>query len=146
MHRLPLAALVALVAAPAAPLAEDPAGGSSAPKAHDFESFQLVLLIRAPTWKKLPEAEAQALQAAHLGHLERMGKAGKAVVCGPFDDQADPSLRGACIYAVKTAQEARDLAGADPAVKAGQLRVEAVTWWVEKGYLAFPKAQPAERR
>ena len=34
--------------------------------------------------------------------------------------------------------EARALAEADPAVKAGRLRVEMMTWYTEKGALAFP--------
>jgi hypothetical protein len=32
------------------------------------------------------------------------------------------------------------LAEQDPVVKAGQLRVEAMTWWFGKGYMTFPKA------
>lgn len=108
----------------------------------EMEAFQLVLLMRAPTWKKLPDSEASALQSAHLAHLEKMWKAGKAVVCGPFDQQQDPAFRGGCVYAVKTADEARQLASADPAVKAGQVRVEVMTWWVGKGFMTFPKTPP----
>jgi uncharacterized protein YciI len=117
------------------------------PKAAPFEMerFQLVLLVRAPTWRKLPEEEAKALQAAHLGHLTRMWEADKAVVCGPFGDQQDANLRGACVYAVKDAAEARALAEEDPIVKAGQLRIEAVTWWVGKGYMTFPKRPAAAK-
>jgi len=135
-------------AARAAEAAPAPASPKGAPQGAPFEmeSFQLVLLVRAPTWKKLPEAEAQALQAAHLAHLTRMGEQGKAVVCGPFGDQADPSLRGACIYRVGSAAEARALAEEDPTVKAGQIRIEAVTWWVGKGVMAFPKAPPQGNR
>lgn len=122
-----------------APAAQAPA--KEAPKGAPFEMerYQLVLLVRAPTWRKLPDAEASALQAAHIAHLTKMGEEDKAVVCGPFGDQADPSLRGACVYAVKDVAEARALAEADPVVKAGQLRIEAVTWWVGKGYMTFPK-------
>lgn len=137
----------ALAAEPAAPAA----AGESAARApegapSDMESFQLVLLMRAPTWKKLPAAEASALQEAHLAHLTKMGEAGKAVVCGPFDAQADPTFRGACIYAVRTPEEARELASGDPAVKAGQLRLEVMTWWVGKGYMTFPKTPPVTQR
>jgi uncharacterized protein YciI len=136
--RLIATALSAL--APAALLAAEPASPpAGAP--FEMESFQLVLLVRAPTWKKLPEAEAEALQAAHHAHLARMGERGQALVCGPFADQADPALRGACIYRVGSASEARALAEQDPAVKAGQLRIEAVTWWVGRGYMAFPRAR-----
>ena len=132
-----LAAVAAALAAPGARAA--PPGGAPM----EMESVQLVLLMRAPTWKKLPDDEAKALQAAHLAHLGKMAEAGKAVVCGPFDRQEDPAFRGACIYAVKTPEEARALASDDPTVKAGQLRVEVMTWWVGKGHMTFPKAPPA---
>lgn len=134
-----LAALLACL--PAAAAEPAPAPAPAAPRAgFEFERFQLILLVRAPTWKKLPDAEAEALQAAHLAHLTRMGDEGKAVVCGPFADQQDVSFRGACIYRVGSADEARALAEQDPTVKAGQLRIEAVSWYVGKGHMTFPKA------
>jgi hypothetical protein len=45
-----------------------------------------------------------------------------------------------CLYRVGSVEEARKLAEQDPAVQAGQLRVEAMTWWYGKGYMTFPKA------
>lgn len=132
---------------PAAPPPPAREAAKEAPKDAPFEmeTFQLVLLVRAPTWKKLPEEETRTLQAAHIAHLTKMGEAGKAVVCGPFADQQDVSLRGACIYAVKDVAEARALAEEDPIVRSGQLRIEAVTWWVGKGYMTFPKRPAAGR-
>ena len=128
-----VAAAVAL-AAPGA-RAEPPKGAPM-----EMESFQLVLLMRAPTWKKLPPEEAEALQKQHIAHLTAMGDSGKMVVAGPFSDQADPAYRGVCIYRVGSVAEARALAEQDPIVKAGQLRIEAMTWWYGKGYMTFPKA------
>jgi uncharacterized protein YciI len=142
MRRAPLAAALAVlvVAAATGPL---PARGADKP--FEMESVQLVLLIRAPTWKKLPAEEAEALQKRHIAHLEAMGKAGHAVVAGPFSDQTDPAYRGVCIYRVGSVEEARKLAEQDPAVQAGQLRVEAMTWWYGKGYMTFPKAAAAPK-
>ncbi len=141
MHRKAVAAAVLLAALPAvAPAADEARPAAQAAPKFEMESYQLVLLMRAPTWKKLPPEEAEALQKAHIGHLEAMGKAGHAVLAGPFSDQADPAYRGACIYRVGSAAEAKALAEQDPAVKAGQLRPEVMTWWVGKGYVAFPKA------
>lgn len=141
MRRAPIlvALLVAVLAAvlPALPLAADP------PK-FEMESYQLVLLLRAPTWQKLPQEEAEALQAKHIAHLTAMGESGKMVIAGPFSNQADPAYRGACLYRVATPEDARALAEQDPIVKAGQLRVEVMTWWVGKGYMAFPRAPVAK--
>lgn len=151
MHMRPLQALLLLslvlssfvglvVPARAAEPAHPPPPPAAAPAKFEFEQFQLVLLVRPAGRKEIPEAEAEAIQREHLAHLTKMGESGKMVVAGPFGDQRDASLRGACLYRVATVEEARALAEADPAVKAGRLRVEVVTWYVGKGYLAFPKA------
>jgi uncharacterized protein YciI len=134
---LALALLASLPLTPSSHAAEPPAPPA---RKFEFETFQLILLVRAPTWKQLPDAEAEALQAQHLAHLTKMAEAGKAVVCGPFGDQKDVAFRGACIYRVASADEARALAEQDPTVKAGQLRIEAVTWYVQKGVMTFPAA------
>lgn len=145
MPRARLAALAAVLAfavtlpAPAA-RADDAKPAAPTPPKFEMESVQLVLLMRSPTWRKLPAEEAEALQKQHIAHLTAMGDAGKMVVAGPFSDQADPAYRGVCIYRVGSVAEARALAEQDPAVKAGQLRVEAMTWWFGKGYMTFPKA------
>jgi len=143
------ALLLSLAGLPVQALAADPtrppAPPDAAPAKFEFEQFQLVLLVRPADRKEIPEAEAEAIQKQHLAHLTKMGESGKMVVAGPFGDQRDASLRGACLYRVATAEEARALAEADPAVKAGRLRVEVVTWYVGKGYMTFPKApNPAQ--
>ena len=130
------AALVALVAA--ASQAPAPA------QKREFEKYQLVLLKRGPASSPEQTDESRRIQAEHLAHLTKLGESGKLVIAGPFADQPDPTLRGMCLYRVGSVEEARALAEADPAVKAGRLRVEALTWYVEKGYMTFPKAPPAQ--
>ena len=123
-----------LGAAPAGPDA-----GSDAPP--NMERYSLVILQRpAGGGPKLSDAEGQALQRQHIGHLQAMARAGKLVVAGPFDDQTDPRLRGLCLYRTSL-EEARRLASDDPAVKAGRLEVEVLSWWVEKGAMTFPIAE-----
>jgi uncharacterized protein YciI len=139
-----LAALLVAALAPgprpgAAP-PEPVAPAVTPPAKFEFEQFQLVLLVRPADRKEIPEAEAETIQKQHLAHLTKMGESGKMMIAGPFGDQRDPTLRGACIYRVATPEEARALAEADPAVKTGRLRVEVVTWYVGKGYMIFPKA------
>lgn len=130
-------------AAPAARPAESAAKPAAEPAKFEFEQFQLVLLKRSPTPPKLSDAESQELQKKHIGHLEAMHTAGYLMIAGPLSDQADPTLRGVCLYKVASLAEARRLAEQDPAVKAGRLVVDVMTWNVGKGYLAFPKAPGA---
>lgn len=78
----------------------------------------------------------------HLAHLGRMSDEGWMVLAGLFRDQSDETLRGACIHRAGSVDEARRLASEDPAVKAGRLQAEVVTWCVGKGCVSFPKAPP----
>ncbi|MBF5045193.1 hypothetical protein FGE12_22505 [Aggregicoccus sp. 17bor-14] len=130
--------LLALSAAPAA----TPAAKPEAPKKFEFDKHYLVLLVRPPDAPQLAPEALEKLQAAHIAHLVRMGQSGKMVLAGPFDEQDDVRMRGACIYRTATKDEARQLAEQDPMVKAGRLKVEVLAWFTEKGYLAFPKAPP----
>ncbi|HEY1418695.1 MAG TPA: YciI family protein [Myxococcaceae bacterium] len=104
-----------------------------------MERYSLVLL-RRPANGGPKVADLEALQRQHLGHLQAMARAGKMVVAGPFADQADPRMRGMCLYRVSL-EEARRLAQEDPMVKAGRLEVEVLTWWVEQGAMTFPVAE-----
>jgi uncharacterized protein YciI len=107
-----------------------------------FEQYQLVLLVRPENAPDLPEERIEEIQTQHLAHLTKMGEEGYMVIAGPFSDQPDERLRGLCLYRVGSLDRAKELAGADPAVKAGRLEIEAMTWWVEEGYMTFPKAPP----
>lgn len=106
-----------------------------------FASYSLVVLMRGPAADKIPADKLEEILQAHLAHLRAMGESGKMLVAGPLGDQPDPSWRGLCLYRTSL-EEARQLAEADPAVQAGRLRVEVMTWYVEDGALAFPKAVP----
>jgi uncharacterized protein len=109
----------------------------------EFESYTLVILERGAKAASFSEAELEKLQVQHLAHLTKLGNEGKILLAGPFADQTNESMRGACIYSVPLA-EAVKLAEEDPMVKAGRLKITAMTWWMEKGYVAFPKsAKPA---
>jgi len=114
-----------------------PDGGPEMPP--NMERYTLVILKR-PANGGPRVADPEALQRQHLAHLTSMARAGKLVVAGPFDDQADPRLRGLCVYRAPL-EEARRLAQDDPAVKAGRLEVEVLSWWVEKGAMTFPVAE-----
>jgi uncharacterized protein YciI len=105
----------------------------------ELDAYAFVLLRRPAAAPDLPEAELDLIQERHLAHLASLTKAGKIVAAGPFSDQPDESLRGLCIYRTSL-DEARTLAGQDPAVQAGRLAVDVMTWWTEKGSVSFTRA------
>jgi uncharacterized protein YciI len=132
---LPLLLAVTLLAPPQEAPSPPPA---AAPAPTAFESYQLVLLQRPEHPRDYPEAKLEEIQKAHLAHLRALAEAGQLLVAGPFDDQPDPRLRGLELFRVGSVAEAKRLASEDPAVKAGRLEAVVMTWYTEKGALAFP--------
>jgi uncharacterized protein len=71
--------------------------------------------------------KAMELQRAHLDNINRLAKAGKLVVAGPFLDAGD--IRGIYIFNVETIEEAEALTKTDPAIQAGRLVMELHPWY-----------------
>jgi len=117
-------------------------GARAAEMPPNMEKYYLVLLKRPANPPQFEQKALEDLQQRHLAHLTAMHRAGKLLVAGPFEEQKDPALRGLCLYRTATADDARKLAEADPAVQARRLEVEVLAWWVEKGAISF-KPPPA---
>jgi uncharacterized protein YciI len=101
----------------------------------ELESYSFVLLRRGPRALEFTEKELDLLQAQHLAHLGAMGERGVLVLAGPFSEQADETMRGFCLYRTDL-EETRRLAESDPAVQAGRMAVDVMTWWTAPGSLA----------
>jgi uncharacterized protein YciI len=97
------------------------------------DRFTLVLLRRPSDAPDLPEAELDRLQEHHLAHLASLRDHG-LLAAGPFRDQEDESLRGMCLFD-RTIEEAGELLSRDPAIRAGRMRAELLTWLTRKGAL-----------
>jgi uncharacterized protein YciI len=104
----------------------------------DVESFELVLLRRPANAPDYPEADLERIQAEHLAYHARLREAGEIVTNGPVIDQPDPSLRGLTFYRTGSLARAKELAEADPAVRAGRLAVEVMTWYCPPGSMSRP--------
>ena len=104
----------------------------------DLEAFELVLLRRPENPREYDDAELKHIQQEHLAHHARLRASGQVVTNGPVIDPPDPALRGLTFYRTGSLQEARRLAEADPAVLAGRLAVEIMTWYCPPGTMSKP--------
>jgi uncharacterized protein len=104
----------------------------------DLEAFELVLLRRPENAPDLPEETLERIQQEHLDYHARMRAAGDVVTNGPVTEQPDPSLRGLTFYRTGSLERARHLAEDDPAVRAGRLAVEIMTWYCAPGTMTKP--------
>ena len=99
----------------------------------EFDHFTIALLILRPDAPVHDEAEANALQDAHMAHLADLHEAGHLLAAGPLDH---PEFRGLSILNVDP-ERARELKEADPAVRAGRFSVAVIPWIVPKGAVSF---------
>jgi len=99
----------------------------------EFDTFSVSLLVLrddAPDWD---EETANAMQDAHLDHLDTLHEQGHLVAAGPMDHDR---FRGLSILRVPV-DEARALKQADPAVQAGRFEVVVMPWQVPAGAVHF---------
>lgn len=101
-----------------------------------FDHHTVVLLVRPPDAPELPAEAATRLQDAHLAHQAGLVEQGLVLAAGPLIGQDDERLRGFCVLAVHP-DMARELYHNDPAVRAGRLSVQVMTWIVPEGNVRF---------
>jgi len=108
-----------------------------------FDNHTLVLLVLRPDAPELTDEEASALQERHLAFRADLRDRGYLIGGGPLVDQDDERLRGISIMNCD-AETARRLSDEDPAVRAGRLAIEVMTWMVPAGNVRFEDV-PAPR-
>lgn len=95
-------------------------------------TFYLCLLMAGPG-QDTTAGDPVQVQADHLANLQSIMKSGKGVIAGPIGDEGP--LRGILVLRVGSIDEARAIAAADPAVKAGLLRIEVHPWMADDGIM-----------
>ena len=100
----------------------------------ELESYTFVLLRRGPRADEYTESELEEIQRGHLAFLDEMQAQGHLLLSGPFRDQEDETKRGLCVYRTGV-EETRQLTDQDPAVQAGRMTMEVMTWLTKKGAL-----------
>ena len=100
----------------------------------ELQRYSFVLLRRPVGAPEYPEDRLAEIQEQHLAHLTELSERGLLLLAGPFGDQPDEALRGLCVFDAGLA-ETRAVMAADPAVVAGRLAVDVMTWWTAPGSL-----------
>jgi uncharacterized protein YciI len=104
----------------------------------DLEAFELVLLRTPDNAPAYDDAELERIQKEHLAYYAALRAAGQVVTNGPVRDQPDQALRGLGFYRTGSLERSGELAEADPAVRAGRLAVEIMTWYCAPGTMSKP--------
>ena len=94
---------------------------------HKLIEFHMALLKRGAKYNTA--GMSQELRSQHIENVLSLLDSGKAVIAGPFTDESE--IFGVLIFRAKSAEEAREWAESDPAVKAGFFAAEMHPWWSE---------------
>lgn len=99
--------------------------------------YVLVILKTGPT--RVPDGEKRdAMFAGHFANIDRLAKAGKLVLAGPFTD--DPSgWRGLFVFAVEDIEEAKRLTSTDPVIVNGEMVAEFHRWYGSAATMMLPE-------
>lgn len=104
----------------------------------DMEAYELCILRLPASPAEYDEETQDRLQGEHLAYLRSLHDAGHTCATGPLGDRPDESLRGLVVYRTGSLDKARELAGQDPAVRAGCLEPMLMTWYTSPGTLSKP--------
>lgn len=91
--------------------------------------FHMAILKKGPQWDATKEADRMTILKQHLANVIELLNSGKAVIAGPLGSETD--LAGIFVIRAATAEEAKAMVDADPAVKAGLMVGEMHPWWSE---------------
>jgi uncharacterized protein YciI len=86
------------------------------------EPYFIALLLKGERWNDTVGADVADLVPRQLAFIREQVEAGRYLLAGPITD--DGPIVGISIIAAGSAAEAMAIAGADPGVQAGRLRVE----------------------
>ena len=105
----------------------------------EFDQYWMVFLERGDDPPQLDEEASVELQRQHLAHLSKVHREGYSLVAGPFEVPTDEPLRGIVLYRGDLERDqVAELTSADPAVKAGRLKIRIMKWWTPAGAMSFP--------
>jgi uncharacterized protein YciI len=104
---------------------------------YDMGKMQMLFLDQSPEWKM--DDGADKIRKEHRAYLEGLVTNGKLALWGEVASEGD--LREIAVVKTESLDEARAMIQLFPAVKAGMLRVEVLTWYAARN-LVKPAQAP----
>ena len=102
---------------------------------YDMGKIQLVFLSLSPEWKA--SAPAQQVLTGHRAFVENLMKEGRVAISGEVAGEG--ALREIMVIKTESLEEAQRAAQSLPAVKAGMLKAEVLSWYAARNYITPPQ-------
>ena len=94
---------------------------------YGMRRYVLVILRTGPT-RVVDAEERKAMFAGHMANIQRLAKAGKLALAGPFGDAAG-DWRGLFVFATDDIDEAKALVATDPVIQQGEMVADYHSWY-----------------
>lgn len=110
-----------------------PSPAQEAPK-YDMGKIQLVFLSLSPEWKASRPSEQ--VMREHRAVVEKLIREGRLAISGEVSGTGE--LREIMVVKTESSEEARQAALSLPAVEAGMLKAEVLSWFAARNYITPP--------
>jgi len=97
--------------------------------------MQMVFLRGSSSWKA--EDRAGQLGKEHQAHVEGLVKDGKLALWGDVEGEGD--LREILVVKTESLEDARQMAESLPAVQAGRLKADVISWYAARNFIRTPQ-------
>lgn len=102
----------------------------------DMGKMQMVFLTVAPDWKPKGNRQTKKIDKEQRMHVDSLLTSGKCAMAGPATG-AGP-IREILVFKVESAKEVQTLTESFPAIKAGMMRAELLSWYAARNYILTP--------
>ena len=102
---------------------------------YDMGKIHLVFLRLSPEWKA--SDTSRQVMGEHKAAVEKLIKEGRLAIAGEVTGEGE--LREIMVVKTESPEEARQAALSLPAVKAGMLRAEVLSWFAARNYITPPQ-------
>ena len=102
---------------------------------YDMGVMQMVLLSRSPGWRA--GGGAEQISKEHRAYVESLITDGKLALSGEVAGEGD--LREVVVVKTESIEEAQQMAQLFPAVKAGMLNAEVLSWYAARNVIKPPQ-------
>ena len=106
----------------------------------DMGLMQMVFLRVAADWKPRDAAHAGQVRREQRAFVEGLIESGKLALGGPVEDGVvGERLQEIMVFKSGSLAEALDAANSSPAVRAGMLKADGLSWYAARNYIFAPK-------
>jgi uncharacterized protein YciI len=103
---------------------------------YDMGKMQMVFLTPVPDWKPRGANQAKQVIREQRKYVDALIASGKCALAGPATGNGQ--IREILVFKVESIEEVQTLSKSFPAIKAGMMTAETISWYAARNYIKTP--------